>query len=147
MEQHFLIKGHSIKVTFEKGIAHIYNNEELWNLLNEATEAATEELVNSIKQSYKELYGTEFNISNESLCVEIWGHVYFEYFAIVFEKLVSLNLIKQITHKISSYCEVIDSGESNTDNNRFFWDMLAPFKNQIASLLPQEINTSKFKRD
>jgi hypothetical protein len=98
-----------------------------------------------VKKEYERLYKKELNISDASLAVEIWGHVYFEYFAIVFEKLVNMNLIKQMASKISSYCEIIDCGESEKDNNRFFWDILAPFKNQIAVLLPEKIAEKHIK--
>lgn len=145
MEQHFLINGNSIKVTLEEGAIHIFNDEELWKLLNEGMQTTTESLIVSVKKAYERLYKKELDISSASLAVEIWGHVYFEYFAIIFEKLVHMNLIKQMTNKISSYCEIIDCGESEKDSNRFFWDILAPFRNQIAALLPEKIAEKHIK--
>lgn len=147
MEQHFLVRGNSIKVQLEQGALHIANDKELWGLLNEETEAATDDFILLVKAEYKRLFNQTLNISDASLAVEIWGHVYFEYFALIFEKMVNMNLIKQMTHKITDYCEIIDCGESGKDSNRFFWDMVAPFKKQVAAMLPQKINEKNFKRE
>lgn len=147
MEQHFLVRGNSIKVQLEKGAVHITNDKELWGLLNEQTEAGTDDLINLLKAAYKDLFGQSLDISDASLAVEIWGHVYFEYFALIFEQLVSLGVVKQMADKITTYCEIIDCGETGKDGNRFFWDMAAPFKKQIARMLPRQINEKNFKRE
>jgi hypothetical protein len=147
MEQHFLVRGNSIKVQLEQGALHITNDKELWGLLNEQTEAATDDFIDLLKKEYQRLFHVPLDISDASLAVEIWGHVYFEYFALIFEKMVNMNLIKQVANKITAYCEVIDCGESAKDNNRFFWNMIAPFKKQIAAMLPKQINEKNFKRE
>ncbi|KAA5534937.1 hypothetical protein F0919_10080 [Taibaiella lutea] len=147
MEQHFLVRGNSIKVELEQGVIHISNDKELWGLLNEQTEASTDDFVDLLKKEYQRLFHVPLDISDASLAVEIWGHVYFEYFALIFEKMLNMNLIKKVTHKITDYCEMIDCGESEKDSNRFFWNMLAPFKKQIAAMLPGHINEKNFKRE
>lgn len=147
MEQQFLVRGWSIQVNMERHAVHIVNDKELWGLLNEQTEAATDDFISLLKQEYQRLFGQELDISDASLAVEIWGHVYCEYFAHVLDNIVDLNLIKQLTDKIAANCEIIDCGESSADNNRFFWNMIAPFKKQIAALLPKQIDESKFRRD
>jgi len=147
MEQQFLTRGWSIKVNLEQHVVHIVNDKELWGLLNEQTEAATDEFIGRLKPEYERLFGQELDISDASLAVEIWGHVYCEYFARILEGMIDLDLVKQLTDKITSYCEVIDCGESSADSNRFFWNMIAPFKKQIAALLPKQIDESKFKRN
>lgn len=146
-EQQFLIRECSINVKLEPSIIHIINDEELGKLLNDGVEATTDALVSLIKEAYSRLFGKALDISNASLAVEIWGHVYFEYLAKVTEEKTDWKLIKQLADKITSNCEVIDCGESQADSNRFFWDMMAPFKKTIVSLLPKQIDATKLDRN
>jgi hypothetical protein len=147
MEQQFLVRGRSIKVTLREHSIHIVNDEELWRLLNGQAEAATDDLIEVVKREYERLFHMPLDISDASLAVEIWGHIYCDYFARILEETVDLNLVKQLTDKIASTCKVIDCGESSADNNRFFWNMVAPFKKQIAALLPRQMDESKLRKD
>ena len=122
----FQLKPHAIKIS---------NNDALSALLTEDAETATEKLINDIKSEYLKLFAEEFKVSDHSMAVEIWAHVYAEKFAEAIKNLSSINFIDAIANKILKHAEIIDIGESGHDDNRFVWDGLAPFKSTIASLL------------
>ena len=145
MKHVFTLNGYDIEVFFEEHSVHITNNQELWQLVGANPEASTTALVRLIFTEFDRLYGREFNIHPDSLIVEVWGHVYFEYIALILDNLIKMNLVTQVMDKLISYCEVIDCGEKGYDNNRSFWDMLAPFTSLIAGWLPENIGDKKLK--
>lgn len=147
MKRVFVLNGCHIEVFFEEHSVHITNNQELWQLIESNTVAATEALVNHILIEFSRLHGREFEVHPDSLIVEIWGHVYFEYMVLILDNLVKLKLITLVVDKLISYCEVIDCGEKGYDNNRSLWDMLSPFASLIAGWLPENINTKNLKKD
>jgi hypothetical protein len=146
MKHVFVLNGCPIEVFFQEHSVHITNNQELWKLVGANPKAATEALVGLIFTEFSELYDREFEIHPDSLIVEVWGHVYFEYMALILDNLVKLNLLTKVLDKLISYCEVIDCGEKGYDNNRSLWDMLAPFTSLIAGWLPENINDKNLKR-
>jgi hypothetical protein len=147
MKHVFVLNGYHIEVFFEEHSVHITNNHELWQLIGKDPIAATTALVQLIFKEFTTLHGREFEIHPDSLIVEIWGHVYFEYLALILGNLVRLKLITLVVDKLTSYCEVIDCGEKGYDNNRSLWDMLAPFISLIAGWLPENINDSSLKKN
>ncbi len=130
------IANQNITVLFQSHSVHITNDDALVRLLETNRAAVTEELVVAIKEQFKSLYAYELDISADSLAVEIWGHVYCAQLATIIQNLVRLKLLEKVTDKLIDYCAVIDCGEKGYDGNRFFWDMLAPFKSQIEGWLP-----------
>ena len=136
-----------LKFFFEEHSVHIVNNQELWQLIGTAPEATTTAMARLIFTEFTRLYNREFEVHPDSLIVEIWGHVYFEYMALILDNLIQLKLISIVMDKLVSYCEVIDCGEKGYDNNRSIWDMLAPFVSLIAGWLPENINEKNLKRD
>jgi len=123
---HLQLKPHAIKIS---------NNDALSALLTEDAETATEKLINDIKSEYLKLLAEEFKVSDHSMAIEIWAHVYAEKFAEAIKDFSSIDFIDAIANKILKHAEIIDIGESGHDDNRFVWDGLAPFKSTIASLL------------
>lgn len=136
MEEMIRIGEQNIRVAFDEHAVHITNEESLQNLLEAGGAAAIETLVQTVKQQFRQLWKRELDISDDSLAVEIWGHVYCGHLAETLDNLVSLQLITKLTDKVIGYCAVIDCGESGNDNNRLFWDMLAPFKEKLIHRLP-----------
>ena len=132
------INGEEIKVELDAHIIRITNDDQLSTLLAHKTETVTLNLVNAIKEAYKNLYKQELDISDASMCVEIWGHVYTDKFAEAIKSISSLDFIDKLAEKIIERCEVIDIGESSRDGNRFFWNALVPLKSAIAALLPKK---------
>jgi hypothetical protein len=141
----FTLQDCNIRVLFQEHSVHITNDDALWKFLGDHPAEATRQLAEEIFRMYETLYGRAFDVHPDSLIVEIWGHVYCEYFALVFEKLLQLKLVEKITDKLIGYCELIDCGEEDYDSNRLFWDMLAPFAALIAGWLPAHIDQKNLK--
>ncbi|MEP6684493.1 MAG: hypothetical protein ABJA35_14585 [Parafilimonas sp.] len=125
-----------IDVSIEDHIIRITNNDALTNLLTYDTEARTAQLVHSIKVAYYKLFNKNLEVSDTSMIVEIWGHVYTEKFADAVKSATSFKLINKLAEKIIERCGIIDIGERAYDYNRFVWDGLAHAKSIIAKFLP-----------
>ena len=125
----------TINVELKLYAIRIFNADTLQGLLKNDAEAATEELIINIKREYQRLFNTDFKVSDASMTVEIWAHVYADKFAEVVKNHSSINLIDKIADKIIHHAEVIDIGEKGHDYNRFVWNGLAPFKGAIAAVL------------
>ena len=123
---HLQLKPYAIK---------IYNNAALLTMLAENAEAATDELISYIKAEYLKLFNDDFKVSDASMAVEIWAHVYAEKFAEAVKNFSSIDLIDKIADKIMLHAEIIDIGEKGHDDNRFVWNALARFKSAIAGIL------------
>ncbi|MEP6465224.1 MAG: hypothetical protein ABJB05_02915 [Parafilimonas sp.] len=132
------IRNKTVDINMEEHIIHITNNNSLVSLLADDTEVITDELVLAIKKTYHDIFNTELDVSDKSIAVEIWGHIYAEKFADAVESLTSINFIDKLAEKIIHHCKIIDIGEPGYDNNRFVWNGLAPFKSAIANLLPKK---------
>lgn len=127
----------NIKVLFEEHIVRITLDDELTGLLKQNTQNITAELVTKAKTNYYQIFNKDFDVSDESMIVEIWAHVYVEKFAEILKSLSLFHIIDSITNKIIERCEVIDIGEHGYDDNRFVWNSLSHFKSAIALLLPK----------
>lgn len=132
------IRSHNIQCELELHMVRVTNDDELKTLLAQDTEAATSELASKIKEEYLKQFGVDYKVSENSVLVEIWGHVYAEKMAEAIKSLSPLKLVNTVADKIIYHCEVIDMGERGHDENRFVWDGLAPFKSLFASFLPHK---------
>lgn len=118
-----LLKPHAIK---------IFNDKALNALLHHNTKIATDELIILIKNKYFELFNTRFKVSDASMALEIWAHVYIQKFAEVFKS--SFWPFNKLAQVIIFHCKEIDIGELGHDDNRFVWNWLAFLKPAIARL-------------
>ncbi len=146
MKEVFKLNNCLVHIEFQEHSIHITNDTDLWKLVGHQPVVVTPRLVSFIHEQYQARYGRAFGVHPDSLIAEIWGHVYFEYFALIFEKLVKLRLVEMVTAKLISYCEIIDCGEEGYDDNRGLWDSLAPFTGLIAGWLPQNISAKNLKK-
>ncbi len=130
----------TVEVLFQQGSIHIVNDTALWTLLEGTVKENTITLVTWIREQYQALLGKDLDITDDSLAVEIWGHVYFEYYLLILKELVRLQLLNDLLEPLLAKSDVIDCGEAGLDNNRKLWDMLAPHRNFILGMLPGKIN-------
>ncbi len=135
MERKYDLAEHKVVVHFEPKLIRIMGTDELLAFLNSNLNAHTLKLVKLIKADYLAINGKPLKITNASLMVEIWGHLYTSKFATAVNQLVQLSIIEQITKKIIKRSETIDCGEAEVDSNRKFWDTLGKFKSLIVKLL------------
>ncbi len=130
------VRGKNIHVEFTQYAVRITTDNELEELLRNDVKKATLELVSAIKSDYQKHFHSGFKVSNRSMSVEIWGHVYADQLAKWIKKFSRIKIINKISDKIIYHAERIDIGEKGHDSNRIVWDCLAPFLSLIAFFLP-----------
>jgi hypothetical protein len=126
-------------VVFCPKIVRIDGFKELQKFLSKDIEARSEVLANAIKMDYLLLFDIELAVSNDSMIVEIWGHVYASYFAKAMKNMIQLKLIENIADFITNRSDTIDCGEIEIDHNRKLWDILANLKTIILTFLPERV--------
>jgi hypothetical protein len=125
----------NISVLLRENRIAVVSDEQLLALVTEMPEAATDELVSAIKKEYYAQFNKVFDVTDASMAIEIWGHVFAEKFTDTVKAITRIKLVDELAEKISSHCEVINIGRKGNDNNRFVWDRLASFKSIIAAML------------
>lgn len=99
--------------------------------LEEALEALGNlPIAEKAKEVYREAHGEDIQISDESLAVEIIGHVLPGDLSYKIQDLDLADGINELMDELQSHTDVIDCGEKEVDGNRFLWDLL-----QIEPLL------------
>jgi hypothetical protein len=135
MYQSFTIINKIISVKLQHNRISIRTDDQLFELITTMPESATDELVATIKKEYHAQFNKDFEVSDASIAVEIWGHVYAEKFVSAVKAISPVKLIDELAEKIYTSCAVINIGNKDNDGNRFIWDWLAAFKPAIARLL------------
>jgi len=102
-------------------------------------------LLRQVTEDYNNHFAAPLGITESSLIIELWGHVYIDYFTRAVKELVNIAPVKLLTDKVIKYCAVIDCGETAKDSNRFIWDMLSAQVENIDRLLPDRIDTGLLK--
>ena len=138
MERSYCIEGYWIRVVLRDGLIQIFNDENLQGLLEQDLIARTAALVASVKADYAEKMKKPLAVSEDSLVVEIWAHVYAERFTVALKQAIDLPLVEEMADFVIHRSEVIDCGERSKDSNRFVWDLLASFKAFLAPFLPEK---------
>lgn len=138
-EKIYELSGHKLLVIFDEKLVRIKKPKALQKFLSSAIDNRSEVLVNYIKQDYFLLMGKELDITNDSLIIEIWGHVYASYFARAMKNLIKLQLVENAADFVINRSDTIDCGESEVDSNRKIWDVLANFKGIILTFLPKKM--------
>ena len=129
------IRNKNISLSLYENRIGIISDGQLLSLVTEMPEAATDELVSAIKKEFHAQFNKDFDVSDASMAVEIWGHVFTEKFADTVKEIAPIKLVNSLAEKISSHCEVINIGRKDHDRNRIVWDLLAAFKPAIAAVL------------
>lgn len=142
MEKTYNLSGHRLLVVFEHQLVRIKKPKSLQKFLSADIEMRSEVLANCIKADYAAFFNKELAISNNSLIIEIWGHVYASYFAKAVKNLIDIKLVDNFANFVIKRSDVIDCGEADIDSNRKFWDILANFKGIILTFLPKAIKAS-----
>lgn len=141
-EKVYKLSGYQLLVVFEHRLVRIKHPMVMQKFLSAAIERRSEVLVNAIKTDYAALFDKELDINNDSLMIEIWGHVYASYFAKAIKNLIDIKLVDNFADFVIKRSDIIDCGEADIDSNRKFWDILANFKGIILTFLPKAIKAS-----
>ncbi|RZL41009.1 MAG: hypothetical protein EOP00_25635 [Pedobacter sp.] len=145
MDKTYQLRNCRIKVRLDKGLIRIFSDKGLWCYLDREVKIRTLELVKVIKADYKNMFNTPINIADNSLMVEIWAHVYSDYFGLLVKRNLKIKWIQNLLQKGIERAEIIDCGEKNLDTNRWVWDLLSHFKSIISVFLPKNISKKNLK--
>ncbi len=137
MQKKFKYQDGELFVAFGQGVVRIDNNERLWVYINTHPPEKTKALTGWIQQTYAEAFGGRLEISDHSLMMEIWGHIYFEYFLLRNERLGKFFFPFGLYERLVASCEAIDCGERGLDGNRWLWDLLGIFTPLVGKLIPR----------
>ncbi|MBY0596481.1 hypothetical protein [Bacillus bingmayongensis] len=114
---------------------HIENTDSLHRVLKKKHTHL--KLAQYLKQEHTNQYGTILNISNQSLAIEIIGHVYIGNFADILKNIPRIPNIAPIiverAYRITDHTDIIDCGEKEVDSNRWVWDKLAVLYDAITN--------------
>ncbi|HVZ96054.1 MAG TPA: hypothetical protein VG847_04210 [Chitinophagaceae bacterium] len=136
MKTTICVRDTRLELEMEEFALHLTINHNLRALLARDTEAATDEVVAAMKAAYHQAYSKNFTVSDASMAVEIWAHIYVEKFAIAIRSLNLFDWADKLANIAIGHAEVIDIGEEGHDNNRFIWNGLSVFRKAIAAFLP-----------
>ena len=67
------IRNKNVSVRFHERRIGIISDEQLLSVVTEMPEAATDELVSAIKKEFHAQFNKDFDVSDASMAVEIWG--------------------------------------------------------------------------
>ncbi|MBO1581730.1 hypothetical protein [Bacillus sp. XF8] len=114
---------------------HIENTDSLHRVLKKKHTPL--KLAQYLKQEHTNQYGTILNISDQSLAIEIIGHVYIGNFADILKNIPRIPKIAPIiverAYRITDHTDIIDCGEKEVDSNRWVWDKLAVLYEAITN--------------
>jgi hypothetical protein len=79
MEKKYELSDCELVVVFREKLIQIPDYQALLKFLSRDIEARSSVFANAIKVDYLALYHKELDVSNDSMIVEIWGHVFASY--------------------------------------------------------------------
>lgn len=120
------IEGNNFLISLTDAAVLLHNSESLESFLRKNSYVNALLLANKIQEAYKAYFSRPLNISEDSIAVEILGHVYFENFIETLGNKIPIKLMDTISEKIRSRCNEINIGEKDQDHNRTFWDLVTP---------------------
>jgi hypothetical protein len=129
------INGSTLDISFRHGAVHIPNSRELKEYLSLETDTRTKGLISMIKNDYFQISQEALDITDDSMAVELWGHLFAQNFRPVLDKLSDFTLTEWLAERLIKSAEIIDLGEEGLDHNRKYWDWLSQHKSLILKLL------------
>lgn len=137
MEKRYDLYGFPVTVAFGAGLVRIHNDRFLKQAVDSDPVQSVAKLVQWVKADHAAYTGQDLAIGDDSVAVEIWGHLYFEYFLLKYRRLLRIILFFGLYGRLCRSCVVIDCGERGKDPNRRFWDYLARHRGRMAKWVTQ----------
>jgi hypothetical protein len=131
----YRIDGFPLKIAFRHKSVHIPNSGELKEYLGTETESRTAQFVAMIKSDYFHFHNEALDISDDSMAVELWAHLFVQKFRPILSTLADFALTEWFAEKLIRSAETIDLGESTVDHNRKYWDWLSQQKELMLKYL------------
>ncbi|MCZ4223050.1 hypothetical protein [Pedobacter rhodius] len=145
MDKVYELRNCEIKVRLDEGLIRVYSDKGLWCYLDNNIRLRTLELAKFIKIDYQKEVNKTLMISESSLMVEIWAHVYSDYFGLLIKRHLKIKWVQNLLQKGIERAEIIDCGEKKFDSNRWVWDFLSHFEQIISLFLPKNISNKNLK--
>ncbi len=137
MNKSYVLYGHSIYADIERGLVRIHNDVGIKHAIGIHPVQSMERLVSWIQDEHLNTHGRTLVIGRDSFVMEIWGHLYFEYFLLKYRLLSHIIFPFGLYKRFRKSCEVIDCGERGKDPNRWIWDRLARYRRRISRWMPK----------
>lgn len=118
---------HGIAVQCSDRMIRVKNDDALTGFLSDPDTKGALLVAKYARALYEKEMGKPIAITEDSLAIEILGHVYAGTFAEIAEKF-HVPVLKTVMGKIRERTDIIDCGEREVDNNRFVWDELEHMK-------------------
>ncbi|WP_051293409.1 hypothetical protein [Olivibacter sitiensis] len=146
MKKSYTINDCQVQVTFGHGTVHICNDMAFWQCVHQEPIKRVWALAALIKEDYIRHKGQALRISDRSLVVEIWGHLYYEYYVLRLKRRLNARWFDRLSVKLLKPADIIDCGEKGKDSNRWIWDLLSGAYGLIARSLPRGIADAGLKK-
>ena len=118
-----MVDGVAITYYLSNKAVHIDNNEELKLIIKDPKTAIA--LARKLKERYYKRYGSELSVTELSMAIEIYGHIYPEKIAGAVKSIPIPDFIEDKLDDLMDKTDFIDSGEESIDQNRKIWDAIA----------------------
>ncbi len=142
MQKNIRLEGRELVTIFGQGVVRIESSENLWAYITEKPPEHTKRLIERIQEIYAGNFGSRLDISDNSFIMEIWGHLYFEFFLLRNERLGRFLFPFGLYNRLVRSCEAIDCGEADIDGNRWLWDVLGLFVPLLSRIIPRSSPSS-----
>lgn len=118
-----IAKNKEIQINLEtKGVIRIKNDQAFKDIY---AEVGPSPLAVALLAAYHVRYLRPLAITEKSLTVELWAHLYVDILVEECKKRKLLLRIEKLLQRIKRSTKVIDCGEASLDSNRWFWDLLS----------------------
>lgn len=146
MKKTYTLNDCQVHVTFGEGMVHIYNDSAFWDFVDADPIESVALLVRQIKSEYLKYMGQALAVTDRSFVVEVWGHLYYEYYVLRLKCMLNARWFDRWSVKLLRPSASIDCGEKGKDRNRWLWDLLSGCSHIIARLLPKDIVSKGVKK-
>lgn len=140
MKKQFTIEGIIVTVDFFDRGLQLKGDRNLWLLMDRDPVKNAHRITEKVLEFYPLHYGRKLKIRADSIIVEIWGHVYAEYFVLLWRDRLGFRWLNRLCRFVRTKSAEIDIGEWGADANRWFWDVIAVLKPIISFFLPRNIS-------
>ena len=118
-----VVNGVLIEYSLSEKAVHINNNDNLKSVIMSPNTAM--QLARKLKENYYQKYGDDLSVSELSMAIEIYGHLYPEKIASTLKAMPLPDSIEHALDDVLKQTDMIDSGEESIDRNRKIWDAIA----------------------
>lgn len=118
-------QNHTILINLEtRGVLRIKNDDGFKDIY---AKYGPTTLSRALLAAYHIHYGEEIDITQNSLTVELWAHLYPDRIVNTLMGREVFSPFNKFLRRIKHSTKVIDCGEAHLDNNRWLWDFLSHF--------------------